>query len=94
MILFRLGLNVKQQKFSFSFTLLDRICPERAIDSKLAADLKRYRFRRIYYTKVVDNFDTFPANVNTLSSNNWSRSNDLWNSGGVAGIFSVLDKSA
>jgi hypothetical protein len=46
MIPFRLGLNFKVAIFSFSFTLLDRISPERAIDAKLAADLKRYRLRR------------------------------------------------
>jgi hypothetical protein len=38
-----------------------------------------------YYTKVVDNINTFPASTYTLSSDNWSRSSDLWKSGGVAG---------
>jgi hypothetical protein len=36
---------LKQQHFQFSFTLLDKICPEWAIITKTDADLKRYRFR-------------------------------------------------
>jgi hypothetical protein len=30
-----------------------------------------------YYTKVVDNFDTFPVSFYTLLSDKWSGSNDL-----------------
>jgi hypothetical protein len=44
--LFRLGWISKRQLSQFSFTLLDRICPEWAVITKLAADLKRYRFQR------------------------------------------------
>jgi hypothetical protein len=32
---------------------------------------------KIYYTKVVDNFDTFSASINTLIYNKRFRSNDL-----------------
>jgi hypothetical protein len=30
-----------------------------------------------FYTKVVDNIDTFPESIYTPSSDKWSRSNDL-----------------
>jgi hypothetical protein len=30
-----------------------------------------------YYTKVVDNYDTFPVSIYTSLSDKWSRSNDL-----------------
>jgi hypothetical protein len=39
-------------------------------------------------TKVVGYLDGFPVGINTPLSDEWSRSNDLWNSGGVAGISS------
>jgi hypothetical protein len=47
----------------------------------------------IYYTKVVDNFDTFPESIYTsLSTDKWYRSNDFWKSGGAAGNSSFLDR--
>jgi hypothetical protein len=46
------------------------------------------------YTKVVDNFDTFPASIYIPSSDKWSRSYDLWKSEGAAGNSSFLDRSA
>jgi hypothetical protein len=48
---------------------------------------------KIYYTRVVDNFDTFPASTYTPSCNKWLRSNHLWKSSGVAGIYSFQDRS-
>jgi hypothetical protein len=39
------------------------------------------------YMKVVDNFDTFPESIYTASSDKWSRSNDLWKSGGCCWNF-------
>jgi hypothetical protein len=42
-------------------------------------------FGKYYYTKAVDNFNTFPASTYTPSSDNCSRSSDLWKSRGVAG---------
>jgi hypothetical protein len=47
-----------------------------------------------FYTKVVDNFDTCPTSIYTHSSDKWSRSNDLWKTGGAARISSFLDRSA
>jgi hypothetical protein len=46
------------------------------------------------YIKTVDDFDAFPASIYTSSSDKWYRSNDLWKSGGAAGISSFLDRSA
>jgi hypothetical protein len=46
------------------------------------------------YTKVVDNFDTFPESIYTPSSDKWSRSYHLWKSEGAAEISSFLDRSA
>jgi hypothetical protein len=33
---------------------------------------------KTHYSKVVDNFDTFPESIYTPSSDERSRSNDLW----------------
>jgi hypothetical protein len=38
------------------------------------------------YTKVADNFDSFPESINTILSDKWFRIMDLWKSGGAAGI--------
>jgi hypothetical protein len=43
---FRLELNFKRHMFQFRFALSDRICPEWAVITKLAVDIKWYRFRK------------------------------------------------
>jgi hypothetical protein len=47
---------------------------------------------KMHHTKVVNDFDTFHASIIMPSSEKWSRSNDLWKSGGAAGNFSFLDR--
>jgi hypothetical protein len=47
---------------------------------------------KVPYTKFVDNFDIFPASINTSSSDKWFRSNDLLKSEDAAGNSSFLDK--
>jgi hypothetical protein len=49
---------------------------------------------KVPYSKVVDNFDSFPASIYTPLKDKWSRSNDRWNSGGAAGNSSFLDTSS
>jgi hypothetical protein len=78
---FRLGLNSNGNIFSSVLPLLDRICPEQAVITKIGDNLKRFRFGKTHHTKVVNVFDTFPASIITPSSDKWSKSNDLWKSG-------------
>jgi hypothetical protein len=62
------------------------------LNSKLTS--KGTYFRRVHYTKVVVNFDTFLESINTPLYDKQFRSNDLWKSGGAAGISSFLDESS
>jgi hypothetical protein len=44
---------------------------------------------KTYYIKVVDNFDNFPASMNTPIYGKRSKSSDLWKLGGAARKFPV-----
>jgi hypothetical protein len=83
---FGLGLNS-------SSNILVQFCPFRIesvlserISLKLLLTSNDAHLGITHYTKVVNNFDTFPARIYTHSSDRWSRTNDLWNSGDAAEI--------
>jgi hypothetical protein len=53
--------------------------------AKTEAGLNPYRFGKVTYTKIVDNFDVFPESIYTPLYDKRSWSNDRWKSGGAAG---------
>jgi hypothetical protein len=87
MIPFRLGLKFKAAKKNCSvlYFWTESVLSER-LSLKLMLTSKDTDLGEDYYTRVVDNFDTFPASINTPIYDKWFRSNDLWKSRGAAGI--------
>jgi hypothetical protein len=64
------------------------------ISLKLMLTLNDTNLDKECYTKVVENFYTFPESTYKPSTDNCYRSSDLWKSGGVAGISSFQDRSS
>jgi hypothetical protein len=89
---FRLGLIFRRQIFFVSVlpVLIESVRSEQSSQNWLLTS-NYIDLRETFYTTFVDNFNTFPANVNMPSSDNWYRSNDLRMSGGVAEISRFFD---
>jgi hypothetical protein len=90
--LFILELNSKAQHFQFSFTLSTKsvLSELSSLNSMLTSN--DIDFGEEDYTKVVDNFDNFPENINTPLSDEWFRSNGFWKLRGATGNSSFLDR--
>jgi hypothetical protein len=91
MIFFRLGLNFKAAKiFVLVLPFQTTSVLNKRSSLKSILTVNGTHSGKVPYTKVVDNF-IFPERINTFLYNKWFRSNDLWKSGGAAGIFSFQD---
>jgi hypothetical protein len=93
--LFILGLNFRaEQIFSSVLPFRTKAVLNEWLVLKLRLASTRTDLGKVTYTKVVDNFDVFPASIYTPLYDKRSKSNDHWKSGGAVGNSSFLDRSA
>jgi hypothetical protein len=74
---FRCWLNFKWHMLQFSLPFWIESAWSERLSLKLMWTSTNTDLGKAYYTKVVDNFDTFPANINTPLYEKRFRSNDL-----------------